>query len=179
MEPSVDLSLPDNRFALLKDRLKRRFLDFILLSLLVFIFLIPLLAWIIFSNYVLIGQINNENYLLMSFLIYGPYIPLGMVFGLGITGGLYYSKRLAWGEGSNVGSDFFYGMGKNIGFSLIGFFIIFIAYALLKIGSLILVHAINNPYINMSIIGIMYVAFLLIFMIISLFVLHRKPSSYP
>ena len=163
----VDSLLPENRFQLLKDRLKRRFFDFILLSLLTFVFLIPLLVWIIFVNYVLIAQITNENYFLMSLLIYLPYIPLGMVFQLGIGGALYYCKRLAWGEGSNVGSDFFYGLRKNIRFSLLTSFILFVSYALLKIGSLLLTLSMDNGLLTTAIIGVMYVAFLLIFMIMS------------
>ena len=90
-----------------------------------------------------------------------------MVFGLGIVGALYYCKRLAWGEGSNVGSDFFYGIGKNVKFAIIGFLIIFLSYSLLKIGSLLLTYSIDNQFVVMPIIGVMYVAFLLIFMIIS------------
>ena len=113
----------NTRFEVLGDRLKTRFFDFVWLSFLTFIFIIPLIGWIITCNYVFVPQITNENFLLMSLLIYLPYIPLGMVFGLGISGALYFSKRLAWGEGSNVMSDFFYGLRKNIKFSLISFFI--------------------------------------------------------
>lgn len=159
--------LPKTRFALLKDRLKRRFFDFILLSLLTTVFLIPLVVWMIVVNYVLISQVNNDNYLFMTLLIYLPYIPFGMVFGLGVSGALYYCKRLAWGEGSNAATDFFYGLRKNIKFSLIGFLIIFTAYALLKIGSMLLAFASDNNILNMVTLGIMYVAFLLIFMITS------------
>ena len=47
-----------------------------------------------------------------------------MIFGLGITGALYYCKRLAWQEGANVTSDLFYGIGKNIKHSLLTFFLL-------------------------------------------------------
>ncbi len=161
-----ELRVCKNRSELLGDRLKTRFFDFIWLSLLTFVFIIPLLVWIIYCNYVLVAQITNENYLLMSLLIYLPYIPLGMVFGLGIGGALYYCKRLAWGEGANVTSDLFYGLRKNIKSSLLSFFLLFFFYSLLKIGSLLVSFSFESVYAGI-VMGVLYVAFFLIFMIIS------------
>ena len=156
----------NTRFEVLGDRLKTRFFDFVWLSFLTFIFIIPLIGWIITCNYVFVPQITNENFLLMSLLIYLPYIPLGMVFGLGITGALYYSKRLAWQEGANVTTDLFYGLRKNIKHSLLVFFILFLIYSLLKIGSMIVTYTL--PTIGASIIvGVLYVAFFIFFLILS------------
>ena len=155
-----------NRFEVLGDRLKTRFFDFVWLSFLTFIFVIPLLVWIIYCNYVLVPQITNENFLVMSLIVYGPYIPLGMVFGLGITGGLYFCKRLAFQEGSNVTPDLFYGLRKNIGHSLLIFFLLFLFYSLLKIGSLIATYSLSQVSAAI-LIGFLYIAFFIFFLILS------------
>ena len=154
-----------NRFELLGDRLKTRFFDFVWLSFLVFLFLLPLLGWIITCNYVFVPKVTTENFFLYSLIIYVPYIPLGMIFGLGITGALYYCKRLAWQEGSNVTTDVFYGIGKNIKFSLITFSLLFLAYALVKIGTVLLAYSLPN--VSSAILtAIMYVAFFVVLLIL-------------
>ena len=162
--PSSDTPLAKTRPELLKMCLKSRFLDFPLLSLFTFIFLIPLLVWIIFSNYVLVEQITPENYFFMGLLIYLPYIPLGMIFGLGVSGALNFAKRLSFQEGANVINDFFHGIAKNIGMNLLTFFLIFFFYALLKLSSLLLVHLLDNIAATI-LIGVMYAGFFIILMI--------------
>ena len=218
MKQSKDTPLARTRPELLKMCLKSRFFDFPLLSLFTFIFLIPLLAWIIFSNYVLVEQINEDNllfmslliyllcilsnisflssflvsiytnglsaiatpstgyiaysvslfnednFLFMSLLIYLPYIPLGMIFGLGVSGALNYSKRLSFQEGANVINDFFHGIAKNIGMNLLVFFLIFFFYALLKISSLLLIRSMDNIPATI-LIGVMYAGFFILLMI--------------
>ena len=111
-EPVV--KLPDNRFELLKDRLKTRFFDFMLVSLLTGLFLIPYVVWIILVNNSSFFIPKEDNYLLIALITYAPYIILSMIFGLGVVGALYNSKRLAFGEGANAYKDFFYGIGKNV-----------------------------------------------------------------
>ena len=108
------IKLPSNRIELLKDRLKTRFFDFMLVSLLMSIFLIPYLVWIILINNSKAFIITSENYLFISLIAYAPYILTSMIFGLGVVGALYYSKRLAFNEGANASKDFFYGISKNI-----------------------------------------------------------------
>ena len=84
-----NIATPSNRFELLKDRLKTRFLDFITVSLLVFVFLIPLIVWNMSLTYSGVLTINEENYLLMGLIVYAPYIIFIMIFGLGVVGALY------------------------------------------------------------------------------------------
>lgn len=159
------MPLATTRRELLKYSLKTRFLDFPLLSIFVFLFLIPLLVWIIFSNYMLVPQINEDNFFFMASLIYLPYIPLGMVFGLGICGALNYTKRLSFQEGANVINDFFHGLFKNLGINLLTFFLISFFYALLKLGGVLLVHTL--PSLTASIlIGVSYAGFIIILMIL-------------
>ena len=165
-----DVKTPSNRFELLKDRLKTRFLDFVLVSLLTGLFFIPFAFWIVFINTAKFFAATSDNYLLISLIAYGPYIPLLMIAGLGIVGALYYSKRLAFGEGANANKDFFYGISKNIKPALLGFFIIGLFYFLLCYSKVIIINNTSlNPLLKGSLIGLLYVGILLIFMIVGLY----------
>ena len=165
-----DVKTPSNRFELLKDRLKTRFLDFVLVSLLTGLFFIPFAFWIVFINTAKFFAATSDNYLLISLIAYGPYIPLLMIAGLGIVGALYYSKRLAFGEGANANKDFFYGIGKNIKPALLGFFIIGLFYFLLCYSKVIIINNTSlNPLLKGSLIGLLYVGILLVFMIVGFY----------
>lgn len=162
--------LPSNRFELLKDRLKTRWLDFITVSLLCLTFLIPLLAWILSLNYSSAFSFTNDNYLVMSLIAYSPFIPLVMIFGLGISGAMYFSKRLAFGEGASVIKDFFYGIRVNLPRSLFAYFFLGLAFALLNAGKVIITFSRAFSAVAQGIlIGLMYVAFILLFMIFAFF----------
>ena len=165
-----ELVTPRNRFELLKDRLKTRFFDFMLVSLLVGIFLIPYVVWVIIINNYSTFVANEENYLLTSLIAYVPYIFTSMIFGLGVVGAMYYSKRLAFGEGANAYKDFFYGIGRNMKSALIGFFIIGLFYFLLSFGKVIIIFSPSlNSLLKGMLIGLMYVGFLLISMIVGFY----------
>ena len=164
------ISTPTNRISLLKDRLKTRFWDFISVSLLITIFLLPLIIWNMSLTYSDSFVMNEDNYLLTGLIVFGPYIIFIMIFGLGITGALYYSKRLAFGEGANTVKDFFYGIKINLKSSLIGFFILGLFYFLLAYGKIIIIY--NGDLNEMwkgVVIGLLYVAFIFIFLIISFY----------
>lgn len=164
-----DIKLPDNRFELLKDRLKTRFFDFMLVSLLIFIFLVPYIVWIILINNSSFFIPSEDNYLLISLIAYLPYIPLMMIFGLGISGALYYSKRLAFGEGANATKDFFYGIAKNIKSSLFAFFFVGLFYFLLSFGKIVILYSSLNDLLKGSLIGLMYVGFILLMMVLAFY----------
>ncbi len=165
-----ELVTPRNRFELLKDRLKTRFFDFMLVSLLVGIFLIPYVVWVIIINNSSTFVANEENYLLTSLIAYVPYIFTSMIFGLGVVGAMYYSKRLAFGEGANAYKDFFYGIGRNMKSALLGFFIIGLFYFLLSFGKVIIIYSPSlNSLLKGMLIGLMYVGFLLISMIVGFY----------
>ncbi len=164
------LKLPDNRFELLKDRLKTRFFDFMLVSLLMGIFLIPYVVWIILINNTAFFIPTSENYLLVALMAYAPYIILSMIIGLGVVGALYYSKRLAFGEGANASKDFFYGISKNIKAALIGFFIIGVFYFALSYGKVVVMFNTSiDSIVKGVLIGLMYVGFIIIAMIVSFY----------
>lgn len=164
------LPTPKNRFELLKDRLKTRFLDFVVVSLLVLVFLIPLIVWNMSLTYSNAFTITEENYLLMALLAYAPYILFIMIFGLGIVGALYYSKRLAFGEGANPAKDFFYGIKVNLKPALIGFSLLGVIYFLMCFSKIIFSFAIEMPDLLRGVLmGLIYVAFMFMFLLISFF----------
>ena len=165
----TNIKTPENRFQLLGDRLKTRFFDFMLVSLLMGIFLIPYIVWIILINNSSAFVPTQDNYLLISLLAYAPYIPCAMIFGLGIVGALYYSKRLAFGEGANASKDFFYGISKNIKPALLGFFIIGVMYFALSYGKVIIMFSELHPALKGVFIGLMYVAFIVITMVVAFY----------
>ena len=164
-----NIKTPETRFQLLGDRLKTRFFDFMLVSLLMGLFLIPYVVWIVLINNSTAFIPTEENYLLTSLMAYAPYIPLAMIFGLGVVGALYYSKRLAFGEGANASKDFFYGIGKNIKPALLGFFIIGLMYFALSYGKVIIMFSELTPILKGVLIGLMYVAFMVISMVIAFY----------
>ena len=165
-----DLVTPRNRFELLKDRLKTRFFDFMLVSLLMGIFLIPYVVWIIVINNSSTLVATEDNYLMMALISYAPFIFTSMIFGLGVMGALYYSKRLAFGEGANAYKDFFYGIGTNVKPGLLGFFIIGLFYFLLSFGKVVIMYSQSiNPLLKGVFIGFMYVGFILITMIVGFY----------
>lgn len=165
----TNIKTPENRFQLLGDRLKTRFFDFMLVSLLMGIFLVPYIVWIILINNSSAFVPTQDNYLLTSLLAYAPYIPCAMIFGFGVVGALYYSKRLAFGEGANASKDFFYGIGKNIKPALLGFFIIGVMYFALSYGKVIIMFSELHPALKGVLIGLMYVAFIVISMVVAFY----------
>ncbi len=164
------INTPTNRMALLKDRLKTRFWDFITVSLLVTIFLVPLIVWNMSLTYSDTFTINDDNFLFTGLIVYAPYILFIMIFGLGVVGALYYSKRLAFGEGANPVKDFFYGIKVNLKPSLLGFFLLGLIYFLLSYGKIIIIYSGGlNDILKGVIVGLLYVAFLFLFLIISFY----------
>ena len=161
--------VPQNRFQLLGDRLKTRFFDFMLVSVLMGIFLVPYIVWIVFMNNSSFFVPKEDNFLLIALISYAPYIPLAMIFGLGVVGALYYSKRLAFGEGANAYKDFFYGIGKNVKPALLGFFIIGLLYFSLSFGKVVIMFSELDPVVKGVLIGLMYVGFIVLTMIVGFY----------
>lgn len=161
--------VPENRFQLLGDRLKTRFFDFMLVSVLMGIFLVPYIVWIVFMNNSSFFIPKEDNFLLVALISYAPYIPLAMIFGLGVVGALYYSKRLAFGEGANAYKDFFYGIGKNVKPALLGFFIIGLLYFSLSFGKVVIMLSELDPVVKGVLIGLMYVGFIILTMIVGFY----------
>lgn len=160
--------LPKDRVELLKVILKEHFFDIVICSFYIFAFAFPMMFWIIYVSTTNIVTITPENYLMNSIIMYLPLIPGIMLMGLGITGSLYFFKRLVFQEGSNVHQDFFIGIKKNIKQALLSFFVIGLFYFLLGLAKNTLILGTSlNEYLVGAIIGLMYVALLLLLVVIS------------
>lgn len=123
-------NLPLTRWQLLGDTLHYRFWDLLLVSLLTFVFYIPSFSWLIFCSLDNFLDYANLNSILM---VYGINIPLLAVAGLGMAGLFYFSKKLVWGEGASLPSDFFEGMKKEGTMYLLVYFMIALLYAVLRL----------------------------------------------
>jgi hypothetical protein len=123
-------NLPLTRWQLLGDTLHYRFWDLLLVSLLTFVFYIPSLSWLIFCSLDGFLDYTNLNSIL---LVYGINIPLLAIAGFGMAGLFYFSKKLVWGEGASLPSDFFEGIKKNWAMFLGVYFLIAFLYAFLRV----------------------------------------------
>lgn len=123
--------LPRNRIDLIKDTIKYRFFELMLLSVYTILFMVPSLIRLIFSSYLFDGSdvhtiyeialINFVNVLFITF------------WGLGFAGLFYCLKRISFQEGEDINKDFFIGIKKNYKMFLLVFFIIGIFYAFLEV----------------------------------------------
>lgn len=157
--------LPTTRPQLLKDTLRYRFFEIVLLSIYCFLFLIPSIVWLIFGGYLFINAKTHTIYEIM--FIQGINIPLIMIFGIGVAGCFYVTKKISFQEGESINHDFFYGIRKNFKMFLLIYFIIGFLYFLLETG----VYLINNyegwnSILKGALEGIMYGIFILFIMIL-------------
>lgn len=154
-EPSP---LPTTRKMQLGIILKEHFFDVVICSFYIFAFAFPLFFWLIYINLTNVASIDETNYLFNSLIINLPLIPGIMLFGLGIGGSLFFFKKLAFNEGSNVHTDFFLGIKKNYKQSLLSFFVVGLTYSFLCIAKNVLIFGSGLDPIYIGIItGIMYV----------------------
>lgn len=154
--------LPTTRFELLKDTLKYRLFEIILVSIYMFIFILPLIIWFIFIGY---SQFKEPN-IFNSLLQYGVAIPLIMIFGLGASGALYLFKKVCFQEGESINHDFFLGIKKNYMMFLLIYFFIGIFYMLLHLGLMIISSSSSiNDYVKGMLDGFLYIAFFFILFI--------------
>lgn len=157
--------LAQTRPILFKEILRYRFFDLITCSLCVALFIIPNIIFNIFIE----SSFLNEFYLINYIVVYSLKIICFIIFGLGVSGGLYFMKRLTFGEGASVRTDFFLGIRKNFKmFSLIYFFI-GLFYALVKINNAILSITFSDNMFIMTIFNGINYTFLMLIIIISIF----------
>jgi len=123
-------NLPLTRWQLLADTLRYRFWDLFLASLLCFAFWLPSFAWLVFCSLDGFLDYMNFNSILM---VYGINIPFLSFASLGMAGLFYFSKKLVWGEGTSLPSDFFEGIKRNWKMFLLTYFLIGFLYALLRL----------------------------------------------
>jgi hypothetical protein len=130
VERTEDGNLPRTRWQLLKDTLRWRFWSLAVISLMAIVFYVPSFAWMSFAS--MSGLLKADNFysVLLTHAVNALFLG---VFGLGQAGLFYFLKRLAWGEGASIPSDFFEGIKKNWkAFSFL-FFVMGLLYAVLEL----------------------------------------------
>jgi hypothetical protein len=127
---SSSQNLPLTRWQLLCDTLHYRFWDLCIVSLLTLVFLLPSIGWLVFAYYFGLLDYSNLPSLLLT---YGINVVFMIFFGVGMGGLFYFTKKLVWGVGASLPSDFFEGVKKNAkSFSLL-YCIIGLFYMVLRV----------------------------------------------
>lgn len=122
--------LPLTRWGLLWDTLRFHFWSLVLVSVLTGLSYLPVLLWLIFATYA--GFLDYSSLPSIA-LTYGVAVFFLLFSAFGAAGLFYYCKKLAWGEGTTLPSDFFEGIAKNWKMSLAIHFLIGVSYLLLRL----------------------------------------------
>ena len=105
-----DAGKPINRFQQFGNIMRYHIVEVMLSSLYTFIFGIPMIGWIFLTMYVPMFNQNNATAILV---VNGVLAVLFGVFGLGFAGGMYFFKKLCFGEGASLKEDYFGGIKRN------------------------------------------------------------------
>lgn len=121
----MEQGLPSNRVEVFFDSLKLRYGLIMKTGLLLFAFMMPLLAAFFTKDAYIVsiqslltkGEITESSYEAMYSMVcriaYLACIPCFMIFSLGLAGALRVFRQLIWGEGIFFIQDFFDGLKKN------------------------------------------------------------------
>lgn len=173
--PANDLKieqLPNTRWKVFLDLLKNRKRDMTKLSMLLFVFLLPLVVDIlIFNQYILLASYNEDaavaastvfSLILYMMIISIPCVIIGFI-GLG---GLCYSlKNIVWQEGSIIGPDFFTGIKKNFKHSILFGLVWSLSLFLVVVGSIFLLRTradSDMPWVHSVGVGLCIVQFIVL-----------------
>ena len=171
-DQDVKRSLPRNRKEVFFDLLAHRKMTLFALSCYVFMFFIPLAVDLIYFNFLESAAIIAEKYeYLFSLFFYSMLImlPCMMIGFLGLVGGFYVIKKLAWQEGISLASDFFQGIKENWKHALInGAIFGVVLFGLVVGGSFLIIYAPTTPVWCGIGIGALVLLFLLFGMVIAL-----------
>ena len=164
--------LPTNRKEVFFDLLKTRKMNLFALSCFVFMFFIPLAVDLFFFNYLeaLAIAADKSDYL-FSLVFYSMLImlPCMMVGFIGLIGGFYVAKKMAWQEGTMLAVDFFQGIKENWKHALInGFIFGLILFGLVMGSSYLLIYQKAQPVLTGIGIGALMLLFLTLGMVIAI-----------
>ena len=143
-ERKTDLTvreLPHTRRQIFLDLLKNQKRQMVSLSMLLFVFLLPLVVDILlFNSFIVAVPIDDPNYgsTVFSLILYMMIIsiPCVMIGFVGLSGLAHVCKNIAWQNAVLFGPEFFVGIKKNWKQSLVFGFIWGISLFLLVVGSL-------------------------------------------
>ena len=146
-ENSSDLTIkepPHTRRQIFLDLVKYQKRQMVSLSMLLFVFLLPMVVDILVFNMFIIGVPTDEaNYgaIIFSLIFYMMVIavPCSMIAFVGLSGLAHVCKNIAWQNAVLFGPEFFVGIKKNWKQSLVFGFIWGLSLFLLVVGSLFMV----------------------------------------
>lgn len=144
---TTDLSkkeLPKNRKEVFVDLLKHQKRDLVSLSMLTFVFLLPLVVDIlVFNQYIIGAGMSIEDKAVLSSTVFSLIfymmliaIPCVLIAFVGLGALAHVCKNIVWQEGVIIGPDFFSGLKKNWKHSLIIGLIFGLSLFLLVVGTL-------------------------------------------
>lgn len=162
--------LPHTRWQIFVDLIKTQKRQMVSLSMLLFVFLLPLVVDILIFDMFIIGVPSGEaNYsaTVFSLIFYMMIIsiPCSMIGFIGLSGLAHVSKLICWQNGVINAPDFFYGIKKNWKQALIFGFIWGLSLFVLVVGVLYLLRTqaiVEQPWLNSIGIGVCIVQFIIL-----------------
>jgi len=162
--------LPHTRRQIFLDLIKNQKRQMVSLSMLLFVFLLPLVVDIILFNMFIIGvPSGQEGYAstVFSLIFYMMIIaiPCSMIAFIGLSGLAHVSKHIAWQNPVLYGPEFFVGIKKNWKQALVFGFIWGISLFLLVVGTLFMIRTqagSDQPWIQSIGIGLCIVQFIVL-----------------
>ena len=172
-ERKTDLTvkeLPHTRRQIFVDLIKNQKRQMVSLSMLLFVFLLPIVVDILLFNSFIIGiAVTDPNYgsTVFSLIFYMMIIaiPCSMVGFVGLSGLAHVCKNIAWQNAVLFGPEFFVGIKKNWKQSLVFGFIWGLSLFLLVVGSLFMVRTTADsaqPWVNGVGIGLCITQFIVL-----------------
>ena len=172
-ERKTDLTvkeLPHTRREIFVDLIKNQKRQMVSLSMLLFVFLLPLVVDILLFNSFIIGiPVTDPNYgsTVFSLIFYMMIIaiPCSMAGFVGLSGLAHVCKNIAWQNAVLFGPEFFVGIKKNWKQSLVFGFIWGLSLFLLVVGSLFMVRTTADsaqPWVNGVGIGLCITQFIVL-----------------
>ena len=162
--------LPQTRKQIFLDLIKTQKRQMVSLSMLLFVFLLPLVVDIlVFDMFIIAVPLETENYsaVVFSLIFYMMIIaiPCVMVGFVGLSGLAHVCKLIAWQEPVLTGPEFFTGIKKNFKHALFFGLIWGISLFILVIGCLFMIRTksiVENSWLNGIGIGVSIVQFIVL-----------------
>ena len=162
--------LPHNRKQIFLDLLKNQKRQMVSLSMLLFIFLLPVVVdLLIFNMFILNVSSSETNYgsIVFSLIFYMMIIaiPCSIIGFVGLSGLAHVSKMIVWQEGVLNGPEFFVGIKKNWKHAIFFGLIWGISLFILVIGILFMLRtqgSVSQPWLNSVGIGLCIVQFIVL-----------------
>lgn len=162
--------LPHNRRQIFLDLLKNQKRQMVSLSMLLFMFLLPLVVDILlFDMFIVNVSLSEPNYdsLVFSLIFYMMIIaiPCSMIGFVGLSGLAHVCKQMAWQNGIMPGPELFTGIKKNWKHALVSGFVWGVSVFALVVGTLFFArtqYGSSQPWLHSIGIGLCIVQFIVL-----------------